>query len=134
MEAPSLTSSGKVFEWVKQNVPLEEVEEIWVLALDSQCRLLQNRLIARGTTNFCSYHPRDLARFIVLSNAVSFIMIHNHPSQDLRPSSQDLKWTQQLKRIGCLLQIPMVDHLIVTERSFFSFADHVWSRKQRGDR
>jgi DNA repair protein RadC len=71
-------------------------------------------------------HPRDIFRFACLENASSLIVAHNHPSGDTRPSEQDLLFTRQLLRASRILQIPLLDHLILTTSGFSSFAREGW--------
>ncbi len=79
-----------------------------------------------GTLNLSMAEPREMIKAMCLSNATSFIMAHNHPGGSLSPSTQDVEITDRMLKLGALLHIPMVDHVIVapgTDR-YFSFKDH----------
>jgi DNA repair protein RadC len=119
----SLTSSQTVFEFAKKQFESHEVEELHVIALNSLCDVIGVRMVARGTVNACYSHPRDIFRFAISCNAVSVIIVHNHPSGDVRPSPEDIQLTERLKKAGKLLQLPLLDHLIISGLSYFSFAD-----------
>ena len=69
--------------------------------------------------------PRELIKALCLSNASSFLMLHNHPGGSLSPSNQDVEITDRMHRIGSLIHIPLVDHIIVVPGSdrYFSFKD-----------
>lgn len=104
-------------------------EELWLLALNSHLRLIKMEMVFRGTADHCLIHPRDIFRVLILCNATSFIMVHNHPSEDALPSEQDLILTQKIYRLGLLFQIPLNDHLVMTHENYFSMADHGYFKK-----
>ena len=97
-------------------------EELWVLALCPGKRLLGAELLFRGTVDACMAHPRDIFRYLCQLNASSFIVAHNHPSQDPLPSENDWRFTQQLMRASTLIGIPLLDHLVVTGKNHRSMA------------
>jgi DNA repair protein RadC len=103
-----------------------EVEEFWALALGPTKSLLRSKMIFRGTVDACLVHPRDIFRFACLENASSLVVAHNHPSGDTRPSEQDLVFTHQLIEASRILEIPVIDHLIITHSGFSSFAREGW--------
>jgi DNA repair protein RadC len=97
-------------------------EELWVLALCPGKRLLGAELLFRGTVDACMAHPRDIFRYLCQHNASSFIVAHNHPSQDPSPSENDWLFTRQLTKAALLIGIPLLDHLVVTEKNHRSMA------------
>lgn len=99
-------------------------EEIWAIALNSQLQALSLEMIFRGTADQCLIHPRDIFRFLILNNASSFVLAHNHPSGEVLPSGQDLTLTRKIHSGGLLFQIPLQDHLIFSPEKYFSMADH----------
>ena len=99
-------------------------EEFWVLTLNANLTLTNTNLIAKGTLNYCNTHPRDLFRECIKDNAYAFIMAHNHPSLDVRPSEADIKLTTKFLKISKLLEIPMLDHLIFTNEHYYSFKEN----------
>jgi DNA repair protein RadC len=109
-----------------------EVEEFWVMALGPSKKPIACQMLFRGTVDSCPVHPRDVFRFACLQNASSLIVAHNHPSGDLIPSSYDLKITRELMQAGQLLQIPVLDHILVTPMKSASFAAQGWCRFQQG--
>jgi DNA repair protein RadC len=100
-----------------------DIEEFWIASLGPQLELLEKRLLFRGTADRCLIHPRDMVRAICLQNATSFVVAHNHPSGNLRPSRPDIHITKKIFTLSRLLEIPMNDHLIVGKDQYFSFAD-----------
>lgn len=100
-----------------------DVEEVWAIALTSNLTLIETKMIFRGTANACLLHPRDIFRFACITNACHLILAHNHPSGETRPSTQDIEITNTLISAGKLLQIPVIDHLILTTNSYLSMAE-----------
>lgn len=117
-----ITSSLQAFECLRAQIN-PYAEELWLLVLNSQMRLLKKELIFRGTANHCLIHPRDIFRTLIMSNASSFIMAHNHPSENELPSEQDLILTRKIHQAGLLFQIPLNDHLVMTSTQYYSMAD-----------
>ncbi len=114
-----VSNPREVHQWIASRIA-KDVEEIWVLALNASCQLIQGKMIYRGTVDRCISHPRDIFRFVITQNACSFILVHNHPSGSLEPSKEDLEITSQLILVSKLVEIPMADHVIVTEKSYVS--------------
>ncbi len=103
-----------------------EVEELWILALASNCTLLRKQCLFRGTVDECLVHPREIFRFAVLARASSLVLAHSHPSGECFPSEADVSFTQRILKASELFQIPVVDHLILTRTAHFSFSDRLW--------
>ncbi|MCB0351167.1 MAG: JAB domain-containing protein [Bdellovibrionales bacterium] len=100
-----------------------DVEEFWVTTLRSDKSVIRSTCLFRGTVDNCPVHPRDIFRFACMQNASSIIVSHNHPSQDPHPSLEDQRVTRQIVKAGQLLCIPLLDHIIVTNRGYWSYAD-----------
>lgn len=122
-----ITSAERAYRALKV-LAAAEVEEFWTLALGPNKLLLRGKMLFRGTVDSCLVHPRDVFRFACRENATAVIIAHNHPSCDLQPSEDDLKLTEQLVQAGILMEIPILDHLIVTKTGFASFARNRWCR------
>lgn len=103
----------------------EEKEKFWVLPLDVKRRpLSEPQVIAVGTLNGVSVHPRDVFSIAVRWNAHSVVVAHNHPSGSSLPSKRDVELTWGLYGAGKMMGIPLIDHIIITEKSHYSFADN----------
>ena len=94
-----------------------DVEEFWVVALNSQCQLLDARMLFRGTVDQCLFHPRDLFRYGLLKNASSLVVAHNHPTGQCFPSPEDKQITKKMIAAGKLLDIPVLDHIIFSKNN-----------------
>lgn len=99
-------------------------EEFWLINLNS-CLAAQNlKLISRGTLNFCLVHPRDLFREALHANSYAIIIAHNHPSFNTEPTVEDLALTKKLIRISKIIEIPILDHIIFTDKEYYSFKEN----------
>ena len=101
----------------------EHIEFIYMLMLNRQNQVLGCHQISKGGMTGTVVDVRVVFQVALKSCATSILVAHNHPSGNLDPSDADKKITRQLKEAGALLEIPLIDHLILTEGGFFSFAD-----------
>lgn len=97
-------------------------EQLFVLALDAKSRLLGAPTPVHGAVNAVAARPAEVFREPIMLQAVSVILVHNHPSGDPRPSSADVTVTQELIAAGELLDVRVLDHVVVGENSFVSMA------------
>jgi len=94
-----------------------------VLLLDARHRLLQKVMVSKGSLNASLVHPRDVFRRAIVKNAACIILVHNHPSGDPEPSSDDLELTTRLAKAGTLLGIEVLDHVIVAKNGYVSLRE-----------
>lgn len=121
----SMNNSYEAYTYFKKRLKAP-VEEIWVACLYSNNKVINSKCLFRGSVDFCNYHPRDIFRYTCISNASKFIVAHNHPSGEALPSNKDIEMTKKIKRLSQLIEIPIVDHLICTKKTYYSFADNGW--------
>ena len=115
-------SSGQVFKAFRSQA-LEPVELFRVLFLDGKNRMLFFEDVARGILTSCLVHPREVFFTAVKLRCAGILTIHNHPSGDPTPSSEDREITRRLRESGKILGITFLDHIIIAEDSYYSFAD-----------
>lgn len=96
------------------------VETFWVALLDARGRPKAFEQVATGTLTACLVHPREVFAPALLARAASVVVAHNHPSGDPEPSPEDLALTERLARVGSLLGIPLLDHVVVATRGYRS--------------
>jgi DNA repair protein RadC len=106
-----------------RKVMRRDVEEFWAIALTPDKSLIRSACLFRGTVDACLIHPRDLFRFALLNNASALVIAHNHPSQNREPSKEDLRIHRKLALAAEMMQIPLLDHLIVTDSGYTSFLE-----------
>ena len=111
----------KVFRSFWQN--LEHVECAHLLLLNRQNQIIGRYFLAKGGMTAAIIDTRVIFQVALKSNATSIMMAHNHPSGNLEPSDADRKITKQIKEAGKFMDIPLLDHIILTEESYLSFAD-----------
>jgi DNA repair protein RadC len=100
-----------------------QFEVFLALLLDSANHLLCDVEVSKGILNSSLSHPREVFRRAITEPAASIILLHNHPSGNPEPSSEDLQITKQLVEAGKIIGIPVHDHIIVAGNSYTSFAE-----------
>ena len=121
-----LTSSQAVYDFIIENWDLSTIqlyEEFKVIYLNRHNNVLGVYTISRGGIAGTVVDPKLVFAIALKVAASSLILVHNHPSGNLQPSEADKSITKRLKQAGKLLEVNVLDHLIVTAESFFSFAD-----------
>ena len=106
-----------LFEGLKQ-------EHFYVFYLDNKKNLIERKLLFMGTIDRSIIHPREVFKNAYLCNASALICMHNHPSGDVMPSKADIEITKNLREIGHIQGIEVLDHLVVADDSYFSFFEN----------
>ena len=122
-ERATITSSKDVFTLMQPVLGDLEHEEFWVLFLDNSNKVVAKRQISKGGLTATVVDVRLLYKSALELVSVAIIVCHNHPSGKLQPSAADKHITQKIKQAGVTLDIKLLDHLIITEKAYFSFAD-----------
>ena len=122
----SILNSQKTFELMlndwEQNT-LQMQEEVKILLLNRSNKVLGIYSLAKGGITSCVVDVRIILSVALKTLATGIILVHNHPSGNLKPSQDDVNITKKLKESCKLLDITLLDHLIVTKDDFYSFAD-----------
>jgi DNA repair protein RadC len=98
-------------------------EVFLAIGVDIRNGLLDIVEVARGSVMGVEVHPREVFRPLVRMAAAGGVLVHNHPSGDPTPSAEDVDLTRRLREVGTLLGIPIIDHVVVGDRSFRSIAE-----------
>ncbi len=125
-QRPKITTSKDAFEVLKKHWnqdTLEFVEEFKVMLLNRANRVLGIIEISTGGMSGTVADPKVIFAAAIKSAASSILLSHNHPSGNLAPSQADINLTRKLKSAGELLDIAVLDHLIISNEGFYSFAD-----------
>ena len=125
-ELPKLNqiiSSGTVYNLLHPVIGELAHEEFWVIYLNNSNRILSKDQLSKGGITGTIVDSRIIMKNAIRLGATALILAHNHPSGTLRPSESDKSITKKLKIAGEILDIKILDHLIITQESFFSFAD-----------
>lgn len=99
-------------------------EYFYCLYFDNKQRLIERKLLFMGTINKSIVHPREVFKEAYLLSASSIICMHNHPSGDINPSSEDIELTHALVQLGQVANIPILDHMIVSNQEYYSFYEN----------
>lgn len=125
MEKQQITSSETVFELMQPILGELPHEEFWIIYLNNSNKVIQKKQLSKGGITGTLVDVRLVMKNAIEIGAVGIILVHNHPSGTLKPSAADKQLTSKLKTAGESLDIKVLDHIIVTEASYFSFADNV---------
>lgn len=120
-EKTSLSSPQEVAELAMARLGSATSEEFWMAALDNKNRLVGWERISKGTVDQAPVYVREVLARALERQASGIILVHNHPGGDPRPSNQDVELTKRLARSSRDLGIRVLDHLVVTEGSYYSF-------------
>tara|TARA_B100000780_G_scaffold224502_1_gene163612 strand:- start:7030 stop:7716 length:687 start_codon:yes stop_codon:yes gene_type:complete len=124
IEYPKISSSKQVFSMMQPLVGTLPHEEFWALYLNNSNKVLSKFQISKGGITATLVDVRLLFKKAIEIGAVAIIICHNHPSGKINPSIEDKNLTKKIKLGGMSLDIKLLDHLIITEKSYFSFADN----------
>lgn len=123
LEKPKITSSKAVFNLMQPILGDLEHEEFWVLFLNNSNKVVAKSQVSKGGLTATIVDVRLLFKRALELASVGIIVCHNHPSGKLEPSNADKQITQKIKQAGITLDIKLLDHLIITQKAYFSFAD-----------
>jgi DNA repair protein RadC len=118
-----ITSSLSVFEILQPVIGDLPHEEFWIVYLNNSNKILKSAQLSKGGITGTLVDIRLAFKNALQLGAVAIILAHNHPSGNLKPSQADIVLTKKLISAGESLDIKVLDHLIITEKSYFSFAD-----------
>ena len=122
-ERPDLGTATKIYNHMHPVLQDCDVEEFWLLLMNQNNRLIKKLRISHGGITEVSVDIRIILREAVLANATVIAVCHNHPSGNLRPSTADNELTHQLQRACQLMRIHFMDHVILTDGSYFSYRE-----------
>lgn len=120
---PIITASNDVYNYMQPLLGNLNHEEFWVLYLNNSNKVIHRKMISSGGQTGTVVDIRLILKTAFEFGAVAMILVHNHPSGSLRPSAADKTTTVNISEAAKTVTIKVLDHLIVTEKSYFSFAD-----------
>lgn len=124
----NLSNSESIHEAFKSLFINIHQEKVLGVFLDSKKRLISYKVLFIGTLDKSIVHPREIFNKAIKVHASSLAIIHNHPSNDILPSKEDIIITNKIKECGDLLGIPLLDHLITNGREYYSFYDKFYQK------
>ncbi len=123
LQRSKITSSQSAFEILQPIIADLNHEEFWILYLNNSNKVIRKQQLSKGGITGTLVDVRLTYKMALEIGATSVILAHNHPSGTLKPSLPDKKLTHKLKIAGESLDIKVLDHLIITQNAYFSFAD-----------
>ena len=120
-----LETPKEIWESSRYLLNNKKQEFFYCLYFDNKQRLIERKLLFMGTINRSVTHMREIFKEAYKVSASSIVCIHNHPSNDITPSKEDIKFTRNLIKTGELQGIPVVDHIIIGDDSYYSFYEHI---------
>ena len=123
VECRQILRSEVIYELMGQLIGDWPNEEFWAISLNQSAKLIKKVRISVGGIDQTSADIRLIMRVLIDTGATQFAAVHNHPSGNIRPSNEDKRLTEQLKKAAGLLNIRMIDHVIITNGGYYSFGD-----------
>lgn len=123
LEKKKITSSASVFELMQPIIGELQHEEFWIIYLNNSNKVIHKTQLSKGGITGTLVDVRLVLKTALEVSATGLILAHNHPSGTLKPSEADKQITNKLKIAAQSLDIKVLDHLIITEKAYFSFAD-----------
>lgn len=116
-------NSQCIYEYFHENMRERDIEECWIMLLNQSLGFIRGCQISKGGISQSLVDIRIILREAILSSATSIVLCHNHPSGSLKPSGQDDKITERLRKASETMNIRLLDHLIISEQGYYSYAD-----------
>lgn len=123
-ERVCLSDASSVAAYYMEYLRHEPQEHLLVSMFDAKCHLIGDAVIATGSVRAVMGSPREIFIPIMEKKAVTFILLHNHPSGDPSPSSEDCALTRRIKSCGELLDVELSDHIIIGDNRYYSFREN----------
>ena len=118
-----ISSAEDIYNRYVDYLQQKKKEHFYAVFLNTKNHIIDDNLVSKGTLNASLIHPREVFKHAIQASANAIILVHNHPSGDQSPSKEDEVVTKNLVNAGVLLGITVLDHIIIGENSYFSFAD-----------
>jgi DNA repair protein RadC len=119
-----ITCAKDVFDCFYDKLKDEKQEFFYVLLLNNQNLIIEKEFISKGILDSAILHPREVFRPAIKNSCSKIILVHNHPSGDANPSNEDLEITRQLIDTGKMIDIKVLDHVIIGNKSYWSWVEN----------
>lgn len=116
-----IINSQAVYQYLKRKYGPAKKEYCLLMTINTRQCLINLHTISIGTLNASLVHPREVFKPAIKDSAAGIILVHNHPSGDLKPSANDDQITEKIKHAAELIKIDLIDHLIITDSNYFSY-------------
>ena len=123
-----IKASAQAAGYLREDLRNLDHEESWILLLNSANLPLAKKMITVGTIKSTQIDHRRIIKEALLTNATAIILFHNHPSGTPAPSVADINETNKLKKACDIFDISLLDHIILTDESYYSFAEETQNK------
>ncbi len=113
-----------IWQYYKESMRHEERERVLLIMLDQKLRMICDAVLSIGTIRESVVSPRELFIMALREKAVQIMLVHNHPSGDPTPSRADLEITERVRLLGAMMEIPLVDHIIIGDKTYCSLREN----------
>ena len=120
---PKITSSRDAFNVIAPLLADLHHEEFWIIVMDRSNKVRCRQRLSVGGTSGTVADVKMVMKLAIENRASAFIAVHNHPSGSLEPSQADIELTRKMKEAASIMEMPMLDHLIISDQGYYSFAD-----------
>lgn len=124
LERKSISSSKDIFELMCPKIGDLPHEEFWLITLNRAHKVIQMNRIGSGGISATVADLRIILKYAIEQQASSIVICHNHPSGQLKASKSDIDITQKVKQAGTIMDIELIDHVIICDSDYYSFAEH----------
>lgn len=122
-ERQDLSSATAIYNHLHPVMQDLDVEEAWILLMNQNFKLIKKQRISHGGISETAVDVRIIVKEAILNNATIVALAHNHPSNNLRPSSFDDRLTEQVKKACELMRLHFADHVIITDGNYYSYRE-----------
>lgn len=122
-ERPQIKSSVDIYDLMQPIIGDNRTEEAWAIFINANNRVIRKIRISSGGYNCCIVDIKVLLKEAILSESAALFVCHNHPSGNNKPSLEDDRLTQKIKEAATSVDIKLLDHIIICNDSYFSYAD-----------
>ena len=119
----SIKNKNELLSYLRTDIGYSKNEEFKVLFLNSANEIIENENLFTGTINKSTVYPRKILERVLYHNARAVVFVHNHPSGNPEPSNKDIELTREMKEFFRLVDVTVIDHIIITRDSYFSFLE-----------
>jgi len=123
LERKKIASSKDVFEYFSSIIGDSTYETFYILLLNRANKIIREIQISEGGISGTVADPKKIFKLALDHNATSIILCHNHPSGNVKPSGDDIALTKKIKNAGDMIDISVLDHIIIGDEKYYSFAD-----------
>lgn len=125
-EGLKFCSSGQVAAYYMELLRHKETECVFLLSLDTKGKMIGEKKISEGSVKMSLISPREIFLEALSMKAVNIILVHNHPSGDPSPSQSDIELTGNVRILGEMLDVPLLDHIVIGDNCYTSFKEADW--------